>query len=220
MSWIIEHPVLQRQIHQKKGSRTVYLHCGSRGRQDMIDIILVSQQLYVAYDFVKNTEHPLAPDQGCFYFEFDKYDNGRAGMKAMIVSFISIYLSRFCYDGSTYPAWLARYLNNEMTWSLKVLIILFLKLQSAPGMSALTIILGRIDHCAEEERSIFLKEILKHQNCCDSHFDLVITTAEPDDLICGILPPNNVVSLEDYPLSIDDQMYEKLYHSIQSESFS
>lgn len=204
MSWIIEHDVFERAIYLKESPKIVYLHAGQR--HQVIDMKSVSQQLYIAYDLVKKDAGASDPYLGCFYFEFDQLDSKRRGIRAMIVSYLCTYVCRFWNDGAELSAYSAAYLRNFKSWSLKDLMILFLRVQQSPGMSDMTVILGQIDQCDEEERSIFLQTILRWQDWNEVYFNFLITTTEPEDSITEILPPDGVISLDDCPVSLDEYL--------------
>lgn len=206
MSWIMEHEVVKDQLHQKKGPSTVYLHAGS-SRHPAINMKTLSEQLYVAYDLVKSETRRHSPSLGCFYFEFDQHDSRRAGIKAMIVSFLCTYECRlWLYDSLSH----ARTIDS---WSLKHMISVFLEVQRTDSMSDITIILGRIDQCDEEERSIFLQALLERQTANDFFFRLLVTTTRPDELLCGTLPPGSIINLDDCSLPLSDYLYVQIYPS-------
>ena len=200
MSWILERDALKRQIDGKKGSRTVYLHAGSSGRHS-IDMKFVSQQLYIAYDIVKNQTRWFSPCFGCWYFEFDQHDSRRSGVKAMIVSFMCTYSCRFLEDEKPW------YPRSPDSWSLKDLINVFLRVRATFSMRDITIVLGRLDQCDEDERSVLLQAILEQQNGNELVFKLLITTTRPEAFLCDLLPPGNIISLDDCPMSLDEYLY-------------
>ncbi|KAH8765998.1 ankyrin repeat-containing domain protein [Diaporthe sp. PMI_573] len=198
MSWIIEHDALQKQLCQRIGPRTLHLHAGS-SRHEVIDMKLVSQQLYNAYELAKR-EMWQTPDFGCFYFDFDQHDSRRAGIKAMIVSFLCTYECRLqSHESPSHP-------RSIDTWSLKQMISVFLEVQATPNMKDLTIILGRIDQCDEKERSIFLQAVLEHQRDNELYFNLLITTTGPEGFLCDILPPGSTINLDDCSLPLNDYL--------------
>lgn len=203
MSWIMENEVLKNQLCQKREAKTVYLHAGS-SRHQAIDMKTMSQQLYVAYDLFKSEERRTSPCYGCFYFEFDQHDSRRAGIKAMIVSFLCAYECRLWQSDSLSLAW------SIETWSLKHMIGVFLNVQRTSTMRDITIILSRIDQCDDNERSIFLQAILERQNANDISFNLLLTTTKPDEFLCGILPPGSIISLDDCSLSLSDYLYVQI----------
>lgn len=163
----------------------------------------VSQQLYVAYDLVKKGENDRAPYFGCFYFEFDQHDSRRSGIRAMIISFLCTYSFRFGNDGDQMTEFTEAYLKDFKCWSLKDLITIFLRVRISNGTKDMTIVLGQIDQCDEEERSIFLQAVLRRQKWNDRYFNLIITTTRQEESIEGILPPDSVISLEECPLSLE-----------------
>lgn len=201
----MEHDLFLRTIQRHNGPKTIYIHAGSQGRQ-LIDIKLVSQQLWVAFEKTRASQKEASPASGCFYFEFDRHDSRRGGIKAMITSFICTCACRFWKDGDEVLTWSGQYLKTFKCWSLKDLITLFLRVQQSEGMKKQTIILGQLDQCDQEERLIFLKAVLRQQSRADFLFHILITTSIPDDLICDILPPDSVINLADCPLSREEHL--------------
>lgn len=201
MTWIIEHDLFDRTIHRRSGPKTVYIHAGHK--HQVIDMKSVSQQLYVAYDLIKKEENDRAPYFGCFYFEFDQHDSRRGGIRAMIISFLCTYSFRFWSDGDKGTEFTEAYLKEFKCWSLRDLITVFLRVQKTNGMKDMTIVLGQIDQCDEEERTIFLQYILRRQKSNDIYFNLIITTNRPEESIEQILPPDSIISLEECPLSLN-----------------
>lgn len=211
MSWLVEHEAHQRQIRRDTGSRTVYLHAGSRSSEG-IDMKLVSQHLHVAYDSRKRDLDAFAPCLGCFYFEFDRRDSRRAGIRDMIASFVCTHACRFWSQEDTMLSWCSAHMAAFNSWSLKHLINVFLGVRGGWAVNDMTIILGQIDHCDEEERNIFIQAVLERQIHNDTPFNLVLTTTRPDGFLCEVLPPESVISLSDCPLSLDEYLCVLTYH--------
>lgn len=194
--------MFERIIHLKESPKIVYLHAGQR--HQVVDMKSVSRQLYIAYDLVKKDSGAMESHSGCFYFEFDQFDSKRRGIRAMIISFLCTYVCRFWNDGGERTEFSAAYLRNFKSWSLKDLIFLFLHVQQSPGMKDLTVILGQIDQCDEEERSIFLQATLRWQGWSDNCFNFLITTTRHEDSISKILPSDGVINLDYFPRSLDN----------------
>lgn len=201
ISWIIKHDLFDKTIFWRSGPKTVYIHAGHKHR--LVDMKSVSRQLYVAYDLVKKGENDRAPYFGCFYFEFDQRDIRRRGIRAMIISFLCTYSFRFGNDGDQGTEFTEAYLKKFKCWSLRDLVTVFLCVRITNGMKDMTMVLGQIDQCDEEERSIFLQAALRRQKSSDRYFNLIITTTRPEESIEGILPPDSIISLEECPLSLD-----------------
>lgn len=199
ISWIMEHDLSIKEIDENLFPKTFYIHAGSKGCQ-AIDIKLVSRQLCMAFEKVKDPEKN-SPIMGCFYFEFNRHDSRRNGIKAMITSFICTCACRFWEDGDQVLRWSESYLSMFKCWSLNDLITLFLSVQKNIAMLQQAIILSQFDQCDEKERLIFLKAILRRQCRSDLMCHLTITTSRRDDSICDILPPNRVINLDDGPSS-------------------
>lgn len=205
MEWIMEHDAFfEKGENQNLGPKTVYIHAGTRGH--VIDIKLASQQLCFAYDSRKKHRNPTVPCYGCFYFEFHRHDSRRNGIKAMITSFLCTFVCRFWTAEQNIVRWSSQHLNRFSCWSLKDLIVVFLRVQETYDMKNMTIILAQIDHCDEQERIIFLEAILGKQSFSDVTSHFIITTSRPDDSISEILPPNSLISLDDCPLSLDEYL--------------
>ncbi|KAG8164089.1 hypothetical protein KVR01_006007 [Diaporthe batatas] len=206
LSWILEQDPIVRQLARQHDSRIVYLHAGRIAGQ-AINMKLMSQQLYTAYDIQKDPNSVYRPEIGCFYFEFDKHDIRRASIKDMIVSFLIIFAGRFwSKSADSYLVSSAAYMRRFRSWSTRHLINVFLDVQKAPAMQAITVILGGLDNCEEKERFAFTQAVLDRQDRSEIPFNLIITTREPDDFLCDHLPPANIINLEDCPLSVEDYL--------------
>lgn len=103
------------------------------------------------------------------------------------------------------------YLKDFKCWSLRDLITIFLRVRISNGTKDMTIVLGQIDQCDEEERSMFLQAVLRRQKWNDRYFNLIITTTRQEKSIEGILPPNSVISLEECPLSLEAYLSVYIY---------
>lgn len=200
MSWILENDVFTNT-----GPKIVYLHAGGPSCQ-AVNMKLVSQELHFAMDLSSlsdiDLEYPGLPSKGCFYFGFDRHDSRRNGIKAMITSFLCTFACRFWNDGDATLNWVAESLKKIKCWSLRDLVTMFLRVQKTGVMRGLPILLGQIDQCDEQERHVFLQAVLKRNSYNEFRTRLLITTTRPDDYICGILPPNSIINLSDYPLSL------------------
>lgn len=198
----MEHDVFfEKGEHQNLGPKTVYIHGGRQG--NVIDIKLASQQLCFAYDSRKKNQNPAVPCYGCFYFEFDRHDSRRDGIKAMITSFLCTFACRFWTGEPNIMGWSSQHLSRFSCWSLKDLIVVFLHVRETYDVKNLTIILAQIDHCDEQERTIFLEALLGKQSISDITSHFIMTTSRPDDFICEILPPNSIISLDECPLLLE-----------------
>lgn len=204
MSWIIEHVLFEKCIRLRQRLGTVYLHAGHRQR--VIDMKSVSRQLQVAYDIMIKDQIGKKPQIGCFYFEFDQFDSRRRGIRAMIISFMCTYACRFRNDGAGETESSIAYLRKFKCWSLKDLIYLFLRVQKAEAMRDMTIILGQIDQCDEDERSVFLQSVLNRQKWNCLHFNIIITANTLEGSLWEMLPPDNVISLDEFPLPLDEYL--------------
>lgn len=196
--------MFKRDIFPGQGPTTVFLHAGHGQRA--IDMKAVSRELYVACETIKRDEMKVGPCLGCFYFEFDQFDSRRSGIRAMIISFVCTYVCRFWNDTTDEIVFSAEYLRKFKCWSLKDLIYLFLRVQINNSMNDMTIILGQIDQCDEDERSVFLQSILTRQKSNCFHFNIIITADRLESSLRQNLPPENVISLDEFPLSLDEYL--------------
>lgn len=209
MSWINDHAIFEREIRLREGLGTVYLHAGLRQRD--IDMKSVSRLLYAGYDILIKENIGKKPKFGCFYFEFDQFDSRRRGIRAMIISFMCTYACRFWNDGGGETEFSAAYLRKFKCWSLKDLIYLFLRVQKADAMREMTLILGQIDQCDEDERSVFLQSILNRQKWNCFHFNVIITANTLENSLWEMLPPDSAISLDEFPLSLDEYLCVQIH---------
>lgn len=184
--------------------RAVYVHGGSR---EAIDMKLLSHQLSIGYDIIRESQFPRSPDYSCFYYEFDRHDSRRCSIKAMIISFVCTYAGRLRAGHDDVLEWFAQYMRRNNCWSLKDLLNVFLRVQRTGAMKTMPIILGQIDQCDEKERSVFLQAMIKLQDRTEERFQLLITTTRPEGSIFEILPPDSTISLDACPLPLDEFLY-------------
>lgn len=207
----MEQDVFDKTFRQNAGPRILYVHAGIQGCQAG-DMRFLSRQLYRAIDD-RNIDDELVMVQNFegteylfYYFEFDRYNRGRNGMKAMITSFMSALTSHFYKDKDLELECSAGYLTRFKCWSLNDLITVFLRAQSSVFGRHINIMLGQIDQCDEEERQIFLQALLKRQRYNDLRTRLLITTTRADSSICELLPPESIISLENFSASLDESL--------------
>ncbi|KAL1868907.1 hypothetical protein Daus18300_005743 [Diaporthe australafricana] len=205
IKWIMEHESYKTRGNPNLKPQIIYVNPGKKAGH-IIDMKLVSQQLSFGHDSALAREIGR-PSMGCFYFEFDRYDSRRSGIKAMINSFICTMACRFWDCERLVICRCADYLSRSKSWSLQDMLNLFTIVhRSCREVNKMTIILAQFDHCDERERMRFLYTMFQLQRRSEKLSSFILTTARPNDLLCEKLPPQSVISLDECPMSLAEFM--------------
>lgn len=201
VTWIMAHSFFETTSNRDLKPQTLYIHPGNRSH---VDIKLVSKQLSFSYDKLRIDVFRSKPERGCFYFEFDRHDSRRSGLKAMITSFICSLVCRFGWFDQAVVRMCQEYLSRHQSWTWIDLTNMFQMVLERCSTVEMTMVLVQIDHLEDFEVQKLSYIMKRLQNFKERPIRCIMTTTKPLDLICEDVGPQNVINLEDCPLLLKE----------------
>ncbi|KAL9943972.1 hypothetical protein ACHAO3_008768 [Verticillium nonalfalfae] len=151
----------------------------------------MSQAIFTCiYTYLK--DHPSKGENWICYFRFDKTDARYRDIKAMLITFLTMIISRFSFDVGSAAEGMEDFDRNVNVSDLVDIFQGFMGLRDNYNTEKITFCVGCFDQCEEESRNWFLRELIRLGSLKESRDKWLFDSSDPDFLKAEEVPSGGI----------------------------
>lgn len=151
----------------------------------------MSQAIFTClYTYLK--DHPSKGENWVCYFRFDKTDARYRDIKAMLITFLTMIISRFSFDVGSAAEGMEDFDRNVNVSDLVDIFQGFMGLRDNYNTEKITFCVGCFDQCEEESRNWFLRELIRLGSLKESRDKWLFDSSDADFLKAEEVPSGGI----------------------------
>ncbi|KAM0530870.1 hypothetical protein ACHAQF_008805 [Verticillium nonalfalfae] len=197
-SWFIDHESCNEWLASNRGLSIMHVHHQVEEADNSASqsigasrAVGMSQAIFTCiYTYLK--DHPSKGENWICYFRFDKTDARYRDIKAMLITFLTMIISRFSFDVGSAAEGMEDFDRNVNVSDLVDIFQGFMGLRDNYNTEKITFCVGCFDQCEEESRNWFLRELIRLGSLKESRDKWLFDSSDPDFLKAEEVPSGGI----------------------------
>ncbi|KAF3358988.1 hypothetical protein VDGD_06119 [Verticillium dahliae] len=197
-SWFIDHDMCNEWLASNRGLSIMHVHHQVEEADNSASQAIgasravgMSQAIFTClYTYLK--DHPSKGENWVCYFRFDKTDARYRDIKAMLITFLTMIISRFSFDVGSAAEGMEDFDRNVNVSDLVDIFQGFMGLRDNYNTEKITFCVGCFDQCEEESRNWFLRELIRLGSLKESRDKWLFDSSDADFLKAEEVPSGGI----------------------------